>query len=68
MTRLFPDARRPRVFAVAPGAVETRMLRDAFPDFPAGQALSPADVAAAVFGLCTDDFHHATGETVYVRK
>lgn len=57
-----------RVYAVAPGAVETRMLRDAFPDFPEGQALEPSHVAAAVFGLCGEDFHYATGETVFVRR
>ena len=34
-----------RVFAVAPGAVETRMLRDCFPDFPSADTLAPDDVA-----------------------
>lgn len=70
-TRALAEEGRPhniRVFAVAPGAVETRMLRDAFPNFPSEQTLLPSDVAAAAFGLCGEDFHYATGETVFVKK
>ncbi|MFQ5415397.1 MAG: SDR family NAD(P)-dependent oxidoreductase [Phycisphaerae bacterium] len=70
-TRGLADEGKPvgiRVFAVAPGAVETRMLRDAFPDFPAEQALQPADVADIVFTLAQPACRHATGQTVVVRK
>lgn len=57
-----------RVFSVAPGAVETRMLRDAFPDFPKDQTLQPADVADVVHALAQPTCRYATGQTVFVRK
>jgi len=57
-----------RVFSVAPGAVETRMLRDAYPDFPADEALTPEDVAGIVYALAQPDCRHASGQTVFVRK
>ena len=57
-----------RVFSVAPGAVETRMLRDAFPDFPADQTLQPADVADVVFTLAQPTCRYVTGQTVVVKK
>lgn len=57
-----------RVFAVAPGAVETRMLRDAFPDFPREQTLQPEDVADVVFALAQNECRYATGQTVFVKK
>jgi len=57
-----------RVFSVAPGAVETRMLRDPFPTFPADQTLRPADVADAVHALTQPGCRYATGQTVFVRR
>ena len=57
-----------RVFAVAPGAVETRMLRDAFPDFPAEETLKPREVAEMVYALAQPACRYATGETVFVKK
>jgi NAD(P)-dependent dehydrogenase (short-subunit alcohol dehydrogenase family) len=57
-----------RVLAVAPGAVETRMLRDAFPNFPSDQTLDPQDVAAAIDACCDPRLIHATGATLFVRK
>ncbi len=57
-----------RVFAVAPGAVETQMLRSAFPDLPAEQTLAPDDVAAAIEGLCDERFAHSVGQTIVVRR
>ncbi|MHC4697098.1 MAG: SDR family NAD(P)-dependent oxidoreductase [Planctomycetota bacterium] len=57
-----------KVFAVAPGAVETAMLRGAFPDFPAEQTLQPEDVAAVVYTLARPDCQYMSGQTVFVRK
>lgn len=70
-TRAIADEGRPhgiRAFAVAPGAVETRMLRERFPDIPAEQTLQPDEVAAVIERLCGDEMRCASGETVFVRK
>jgi len=57
-----------RVFAIAPGAVETQMLRSAFPKMPADKCLAPDDVAAAIEGLCDERWTHSSGQTIAVRK
>lgn len=57
-----------RVFAVAPGAVETPLLRDVFPEFPADRALQPRDVADTVHALSQEDCRYVTGETVFIRR
>ncbi|MCZ6771808.1 MAG: SDR family NAD(P)-dependent oxidoreductase [Proteobacteria bacterium] len=57
-----------RVFAVAPGAVETRMLRDAFPEFPSDQTLQPSDVADVVFTVADPTCRHSSGQTFFVKK
>lgn len=57
-----------RVFSVAPGAVETRMLRSAFPDYPAAQTMSPGDVAAMVWTLAQPECRTASGQTICLRK
>jgi 3-oxoacyl-[acyl-carrier protein] reductase len=70
-TKALADEGRPlgiQVFAVAPGAVETKMLRDLLPDFPADSTLRPADVADVVFAIAQPAFRYATGQTVFVRK
>jgi NAD(P)-dependent dehydrogenase (short-subunit alcohol dehydrogenase family) len=70
-TKALADEGRPfgiRVFAVAPGAVETQMLRAAFPDFPGDQTLAPEDVADVVYALAQPDYRHATGQTVFVKR
>lgn len=60
---------RIRVYAVAPGAVETAMLRANFPDFPPGQTLSPDDVAAVIDSLLhADGLEYASGQTVFIRR
>jgi 3-oxoacyl-[acyl-carrier protein] reductase len=57
-----------RVSAVAPGAVETRMLRDAFPDFPVAQTLEPSDIADVVHALARPECRHVAGQTVFAKK
>jgi len=57
-----------RLFAVAPGAVETRMLRGAFPDFPQDQTLDPADVAELVHALCQPACRYASGQTIFMKR
>ncbi len=57
-----------RAYAVAPGAVETAMLRTAFPDYPADQCLDPDDVAAQIELLLDPRNRFSTGGTVYVKK
>jgi len=57
-----------RVISVAPGAVETRLLREVFPDFPKDQALQPQEVADAVFAMALPDCETASGETFLVNK
>jgi len=57
-----------RVFAVAPGAVETQMMRTAFPDFPADKTLTPDDVAGVIESLCEDRMARTSGQTMFVRK
>ncbi|MBI5762197.1 MAG: SDR family oxidoreductase [Planctomycetes bacterium] len=57
-----------RVYAVAPGAVETTMLRGAFPDFPTDKVLAPDDVAALVEALLAPACQHSCGQTVIIQK
>lgn len=57
-----------RVFAVAPGAVETRMLRDLFPTFPADATLAPDDVAGVIESILDPRMGYATGQTVFVKR
>jgi NAD(P)-dependent dehydrogenase (short-subunit alcohol dehydrogenase family) len=56
-----------KAFAVAPGAVETTMLRGAFPDFPAAQTLDPDHVAAMVELLLDERCRYSSGQTVFVK-
>jgi NAD(P)-dependent dehydrogenase (short-subunit alcohol dehydrogenase family) len=57
-----------RVLAIAPGAVETEMLRSLFPDLPADQTLDPAIVAAVIEALCDERLAYAAGQTIFLRK
>ncbi len=57
-----------RVVAVAPGAVETRMLRERFPDLPAEAVLDPEEVASAIAACARDDLGALAGQTLFVRK
>jgi NAD(P)-dependent dehydrogenase (short-subunit alcohol dehydrogenase family) len=56
-----------RVFAVAPGATETRLLRSAFPDFPRERTLAADDVAAVIQDLCQPHMRVSSGQTLFVR-
>jgi 3-oxoacyl-[acyl-carrier protein] reductase len=70
-TKAAADEGRPlgiRVYAVAPGAVETRLLRGLFKDFPAEQTLAPAEVAALVGSLCEEPMRYVSGQTLFVRR
>ncbi|MEP0847676.1 MAG: SDR family oxidoreductase [Phycisphaerae bacterium] len=57
-----------RAFCVAPGAVETEMLRGSFPDFPRDKTLDPDAVADVIAALCDRAFAAASGQTIFVRK
>jgi len=57
-----------QVYGVAPGAIETDMLRGPFPDFPADKTLSPDDVAAMVQTVLSPAYHHSSGQTVVVAR
>jgi len=57
-----------RVFGVAPGSVETKMLRSIFPDLPAHRVLSPDQLADTIFAVARPEFAHATGQVIAVRS
>ena len=70
-TRGLADEGRPqriRVFAIAPGAVETGMLRGAFPTFPKQDTLDPGDVADMVHAVAQPACRYATGQTIVVQR
>ena len=57
-----------RVLAVAPGAVETDMLRGLFPDLPAENVLQPDEVAAVIERLASESMAPCSGQTIFCRK
>jgi len=57
-----------RVFAVAPGAVETAMLRRHFPQFPRDRTLDPDEVAAVIEQVCAAPLACASGQTIFIRR
>jgi len=57
-----------RVFAIAPGAVETQMLRGAFPDFPEEQVLAPEDIAEMFYTVAQPSCRFSTGQTIFVKR
>ena len=57
-----------RVYSVRPGAVETKMLRGLFPDFPADQCVSPETIAAKIWECTTDPANHLSGSHYPVAK
>ncbi len=56
-----------QVFSVAPGAVETKLMRGLFPNFPADETLAPDDVAAVIETACDPRMARCSGETLFVR-
>jgi meso-butanediol dehydrogenase/(S,S)-butanediol dehydrogenase/diacetyl reductase len=70
-TKAIGDEGRPhniRAFALALGAVETRLLREVLPTFPADQALPPEAVAEFILTLTADTMRYASGQTLVVRR
>lgn len=57
-----------RVFCVAPGAVETQLLRGLFPDLPDSQVLEADDVAALVESLFLPAARFIDGQTLRIRR
>jgi NAD(P)-dependent dehydrogenase (short-subunit alcohol dehydrogenase family) len=59
-----------RVHTIAPGAVETRMLRELLTveQYPAEQAMSPADVAKIVAACVTGTLRHTSGEVIFLHR
>ncbi len=57
-----------RVYGVRPGAIETAMLRGLFADFPADQAVSPAEVADVIWLVCQDEMKNSSGQIVGVSR
>jgi 3-oxoacyl-[acyl-carrier protein] reductase len=64
------DHPRVRAFSIAPGAVETSMLRGLFADdvIPASACLHSEDVARIVIECIEGDRDHQNGQTIYVAK
>jgi NAD(P)-dependent dehydrogenase (short-subunit alcohol dehydrogenase family) len=64
------DAAGIRVVAIAPGAVETQMLRKLVDEKSLGreQVLDPDDIAAAVVDAVDGSLRYSSGETIYVRR
>lgn len=56
-----------RIYAIAPGAVETPLLRRTFPDIPADQTLDPDTIAGVVELLADPRATHASGSILFVR-
>lgn len=57
-----------RVYAVAPGAVDTELLHSVLPDLPAVHLLEPAQVAEVIVTLCEERLGVCTGQIFFVRK
>lgn len=57
-----------RAFAVAPGAVETELLRGLFKDLPPEACLDPAHVADVISAVCQPAMKPCSGQTIFVRK
>jgi len=57
-----------RVFAIAPGAVQTQMLHEVVPDYPKADTLDPENVAAMVHAIAQPACRYATGQTIFFQR
>jgi NAD(P)-dependent dehydrogenase (short-subunit alcohol dehydrogenase family) len=59
-----------RVYTVAPGAVETQMLRGIVSQdqLPPQQTLDPADIARVIAQCAAGDLRYSSGEVIWVHK
>ena len=59
-----------RVYAVAPGAVETSLLRSLFTaeQLPGDQAMDPSDVAKVIAQCAAGDLRFTSGEVIWMHK
>lgn len=55
-----------RVCSIRPGAVETKLLRGLFPDFPADQCVAPEVIAEHVWGCVSDPEKFPSGQAFAV--
>jgi len=56
-----------RVYSIRAGAVETPMLRNLFPDFPAEQCVSPEDIANTI-AACVNNEHKSGSHVVVANQ
>lgn len=70
MTGREGEKRKIRAVCIAPGAIETDMLRGMFDEkaIPADQALAPEDVAKLIADCITADRDFETGQTIFVSR
>ncbi|MBI2378209.1 MAG: SDR family oxidoreductase [Deltaproteobacteria bacterium] len=57
-----------RVFAVAPGTVETSLMRGLWPELPASMAMDPDEVAGVIEALIDPKMSRVSGQTIFVRS
>jgi len=59
-----------RVHVIAPGGVETKMLREAFSKdvYPPEKAMRPEDVAETIAQCVRGELRYTSGEVIYVHK
>jgi 3-oxoacyl-[acyl-carrier protein] reductase len=57
-----------RCYGIRPGAIDTPMLRKLFPDFPAEQCVTPAEVADAIAAVCGPGMAHSSGQIIKVSR
>jgi NAD(P)-dependent dehydrogenase (short-subunit alcohol dehydrogenase family) len=59
-----------RVHTIAPGAVETEMLRQLLTEeqFPRDKTMDPSDVASVIAGCVDGDLRHTSGEVIFLSK
>ncbi len=59
-----------RVHTIAPGAVETGMLRQllSHDQFPSGNTLEPDEVASIIIACIRGDLAYSSGEVIYLHK